>query len=148
MKLSLPIISESDPLPFHYRDLISINFRQFTMRLMENRIPDDSYQVVNVIFPWTDSARTFNQRDRHNVLPHAAKTMVTDVNELIKGSSCVIICAHISKLFCEIAIASPEPQTVHTLLEEMACPEGFATPLLHDAALTPSQFVAQYSDES
>ena len=146
MKLSLPIISESDPLPFHYRDLISINFRQFTMWLMENRMPDDSFHVVNVTFPWTDSAWIFNQKDRHNMLPHAAKSMVADINDLMQDSACVVICAEISKLFCEIAIATPESHLVHTLLEEMDCPKDFAVPVLNDAALTPSQFVAQHRD--
>lgn len=146
MKLSLPIISESDPLPFHYRDTISINFRQFTMWLVESRLPDDSYEIVNVIFPWTDAARAYNQKDRHNALPHAARAMVAEINILIENSPCVVICAQVSKLFCEVAIATPAPRLVHTLMDEMACPADFAVPTLQNQSLSPSQFIAEQTE--
>ncbi|WP_414830621.1 hypothetical protein [Alteromonas sp. H39] len=146
MKLSLPILSDSDPLPFHYRDLISINFRKFTMWLLTSYLPDDSYQVISVVFPWTDTARAFNQKDRHNALPHAAKSMVEDIDTLLEDSPCVVICAQISKLFCEVAIATPDPQLVHSMLGEMACPADFAVPVLNDAAVTPSEYIAQHTD--
>ena len=142
MKLALPIMSESDPLPYHYSDTISISFREFRMWLMQSRLPDTSNQIVKVIFPWTDAARAFNQKDRHNLLPQAAKGMVADINKLLEDSPCVVVFAQISKLFCEVAIATPEAAQLHMLLEDMPCPENFAVPVTEELDINAIQYLA------
>lgn len=147
MKFSLPIISKSANHFYHHRDVISINFRQFRMKLMQSRLPEENYELVKVTFRWTDSARTYNQKDRHNGLPEAAISMVDNINQFIGAASCTVIFAQISKLFCEVVIAAPHSQEVYGLLKEMHSPQGFSGPEFEDSRLTPSQFVAQYPDQ-
>ncbi|QJR79499.1 hypothetical protein CA267_001160 [Alteromonas pelagimontana] len=136
------------PIPDNFQsfDIISINFRHFAIWLREPLWEALEGGVVEIQFPWNDSAKEENRVNRLNVLPLRALELFTLVqNELRSQQSQAVFC-EANKEYCNVAIITPVPQIVLKVLQNLHCPDSFAVPSFSILETAPKGYLQNKSE--
>ncbi len=143
MKLALPIITDTTGMPYHFRDAIGINYRNFSMWLIEARQPDESHTLLSFNFPWTAMSQQQNRKAHHYTLPESCQTLAQHYQHALADSAGIVVYAEVSKLFCMLVIATTQPDEVRRQLQNLPCPDAFGLPEISQLSDSTQAFLQQ-----
>ncbi|MCU7553909.1 hypothetical protein OCL06_04785 [Alteromonas sp. ASW11-19] len=143
MKLAMPTVTDTTGMPYHFRDAIGINYRNFAMWLIETRQPDESQTLLTINFPWTAESQQQNRKAHHYTLPQSCKALALHYQQELTANSGVIVYAEVSKLFCMLVIASTQPEEAKAQLQSLPCPDEFGLPEITVLTTSTQAFLQQ-----
>ncbi|MBD3584847.1 hypothetical protein HHX48_03740 [Salinimonas sp. HHU 13199] len=130
------------PIEYESNDIISINYRHFSLWLREDLLTPLSGVVTEIEFEWSDSAKQDNFNSHLDSIAHYALEIMDSINGTLRAENCKIIYCEVNKFACSVSLVAPLPQVVYQGLQSMPCPERFALPQMTNHDVSATEFVA------
>lgn len=130
------------PIEYESNDIISINYRHFSLWLREDLLTPLTGVVTEIEFEWSDNAKQNNFNTHLNNIAHYALEIMALINKTLRAENCKIIYCEANKFACSVSLVAPLPQVVYQGLQSMPCPDRFALPLMTNHEISATDFVA------
>ncbi|AXR06228.1 hypothetical protein [Salinimonas sediminis] len=141
MRIAAPDDFVAVPDDYESCDVVSINYRYFSMWLRADLVASLEGVVTEVQFPWSSHISSDNFISRLNKLPEYALQAMALLQSTLQAKNCRIICCEADKFRCSLALVAPLPQVVYQGLQSMPCPDIFELPQMENIDMSPTDYI-------
>jgi len=144
MRITPPADTMAIPDDYESCDIVSINYRHFSVWLKSQVVETLKGVVTEVRFPWSQTVNADNYRTRLNRLPEYALEAMELLQSTVQTDTCRIISCEADKFCCTLALVAPLPQVVYQGLQSMPCPDLFAMPHMENLDKSAAEYVFEH----